>query len=601
MSDKLVNRRDIDFNLYEILDVEKLTENEYYEDHSKETFTMALDAAYQLAQEVFWPKYQEFDSQECHMKDGQAIVPEGMQEVWDALRDGGWFAAGGDYEMEGQQFPSIVHLACSLMFDAANSSATMYMGLTNGAAHLLHAFASEELIEKFVKPMYSGEYGGTMCLTEPQAGTSLGDISTTADKVEGEDYYIIRGTKRFISSGDHNLAANIIHPVLAKIDGAPAGVKGISLFIVPKFRINDDSTIGEPNDVITASLEHKLGLKGQATAELIFGENDQCRGYLVGNENSGLKYMFQMMNGARIHTGLQAIGQASAAYYCALQYTKEREQGRHITDKSDTSPQIPIIQHAEIRRMLLIQKAYIEGTFALLTYCSMQQDIMLVTQGKDEDAYQKSRAVLEMLTPVCKAYSSDVGCESISIALQCFGGSGYIEEFPLAQMFRDSRICPIYEGTNQVQAMDLLGRKVASNNGANFQTLMVEISATIALAQEQEELKDLAEKVNAALQTVVETTMHLGGIGMGGEVDKYISHASTYLTAFSQLVISWRFLVQSIVANKAINDGSEDIFYISKLETARYYIKAILPSTHTICQNIKDDADTALAFQEDWF
>ncbi|MBN4046828.1 acyl-CoA dehydrogenase [bacterium AH-315-P07] len=601
MSDTLVNRRDIDFNLYEILDVEELTSHPYFEDHSKETFTMALDAAYQLAQEVFWPKFQEFDGQECHMKDGQAIVPEGMKEIWNALRDGGWFSAGADAEMDGQQFPSVVHLAYSMMFSASNTSAAMYMGLTNGAAQLLQAFSSEELVEKYVKPMYAGKYGGTMCLTEPQAGTSLGDIKSTAEKVDGEDYYIIRGTKRFISSGDHDLAENIIHPVLAKIEGAPSGVKGISLFIVPKFRVNDDNSIGESNDVITASLEHKLGLKGQATAELIFGENNECRGYLVGEENSGLKYMFKMMNGARIHTGMQATAQASAAYFCALQYTKEREQGRHITEKNSDSPQIPIIQHAEVRRMLLMQKAYVEGTFALLMYCGMQQDIMRVTIDNDEDAYQKAKSILKMLTPVCKAYSSDVGCESVSIALQCFGGSGYIEEFPIAQLFRDVRITPIYEGTNQIQALDLLGRKVASNNGANLQVLMAEIGSTVAEAQEQEELKEIAEKVSAALQVVAETTMHLGALGMGGEVDKFISHAFPYLTAFSQLVVSWRFLVQSMVANKAINDGSDDVFYISKLETARYYIRAVLPSTHTICQGIQDDADTALTFQEEWF
>ena len=585
MSDKLVNRRDIDFNLYELLDIEKLNKHPYFEDHSKETFDMALDAAYQLAQEVFWPKYQEMDKQECHMKDGHAIVPDGMQEIWNALRDGGWFAASGDYEMEGQQFPSIIHLACSMMFDAANTSAMMYMGLTNGAAQLLNAFASKDLVDKYVKPMFVGEYGGTMCLTEPQAGTSLGDIKTTATKVEGQDYYIIRGTKRFISAGDHDLASNIIHPVLAKIEGAPSGVKGISLFLVPKFRVNDDNTIGESNDVITASLEHKLGLKGQATAELIFGENSNCQGYLVGNENSGLK----------------SVGQASAAYYCALQYTKEREQGRHVTEKNADSPQIPIIQHSEIRRMLLKQKAFVEGTTALLMYCSMQQDIMRTTMGVDEAAYTKANSILEMLTPVCKAYSSDVGCESVSIAMQCFGGSGYIEEFPLAQLYRDCRITPIYEGTNQVQAMDLLGRKVASKGGMHLQTVMGEIGATIAAAGEQKELKELADKVNAAMEVVVETTMHLGGLGMGGEVDKFISHAYNYMTAFSQLIVAWRFLDQSIVANRAINDGSDDIFYISKLETARYYIRAILSTTHTLCQNIKEDTDTALAFKEEWF
>ncbi|PCJ62681.1 MAG: acyl-CoA dehydrogenase [Candidatus Hydrogenedentota bacterium] len=601
MSDKLVNRRDIDFNLYEVLNVEELTKHAYFEDHSKETFDMALDAAYQLAQEKFWPMYQIFDQEGVKLENGQAIVPEGMHEIWKDLREGGWFAASNDYELGGQQFPSVVQLVCSMMFNAANTTASMYLGLTYGAAHLLSSCASDELKKKYIEKMFSGEYGGTMCLTEPQAGTSLSDISTSATPVDGEDYYIIRGTKRFISSGDHDLADNIIHPVLARIEGAEAGVKGISLFLVPKYDVNDDGTIGDSNDVLTASLEHKLGLRGQATAELIFGEKGACKGWLVGNENMGLNYMFQMMNGARLHTGVQAISQASAAYYCALQYTHEREQGRAITSKDTTTPQIPIIEHPEVRRMLLKQKAYIEGVLGLLLYCSKQTDIMRVSKDTDEDAYNKASGILELLTPICKAYGSDVACESISIAIQCYGGSGYIEEFPVAQMFRDSRVFPIYEGTNQIQAMDLLGRKIPMRSGMYFQDLMGEMGTTIEEASEIDDLKDMAGKVQQALETVADCTMHLGAIGMSGEVDRYISHASPYLQAFSQLVVAWRFLGQSIVANQKLQDGSDDVFYVSKLATAKYYINAILPSTHTICQGIKNEADTALNFEEAWF
>lgn len=602
MSNTLVNRRDIEFNLYEVLNAEKLTEYSYYEDHSRETFDMALDTAYQLAQELFWENYRNFDKEECYIDDnGQAIVPESMRAIWKALAEGGWFAVSADYDMEGQQFPSVIHLLCNMMFDAGNTAATMYMGLTTGAAHLLHAFASPELVEKYVKPMYTGRFGGTMCLTEPQAGTSLSDITTSATKVEGADYYIIRGTKRFISSGDHDLAENIIHPVLAKIDGAPSGVKGISLFLVPKYRMNDDDTVGEPNDVLTASLEHKLGLKGQATAELIFGDKGECRGWLVGNENSGLPYMFQMMNGARIHTGLQAVAMASAAYYCSLQYAQERTQGRKIMDKDPDSPQIPIIEHAEVRRMLLRQKAYVEGCTTLLAYSAMLQDTMRGVNDKQDERYINARGILELLTPVCKAYSSDVAIESVSTAMQVYGGSGYIEEYPLAQLYRDVRICPIYEGTNQVQAMDLLGRKVAAKNGMAFQALMMEIGKTLAETAEVEEIKDLSARVNKAMEAVVETTMHLGAIGMSGEVERYISHASPYLTAFSQLVVAWRMLIQANIANRKINEGSDDTFYISKLETTRYYIRAILSSTQTICQNIKDESDSALNFQQAWF
>jgi alkylation response protein AidB-like acyl-CoA dehydrogenase len=601
MSQPLVNRRDIDFNLYEVLDVESITENEFYEDHSKETFSLALDTAYQLAHEIMWPQFQPMDNEGVKLENGVTTVPEGMHDIWNALKDGGWIALPNEYDVGGQQFPMTIQLATALMFNAANTAATMYMGLTTGAAHLLGTFASEDLKEKYVLPMFSGEFAGTMALTEPQAGTSLSDIKTSATPVDGEDYHIIRGTKRFISSGDHNLTSNIIHPVLAKIEGSPAGVKGISLFLVPKYRLNEDGSVGEFNDVQTGGIEHKLGLKGQATAELKFGEKDQCRGWLVGNPNQGLNYMFQMMNGARLHTGLQAISQASAAYHCALQYTKEREQGREVTNRDPESPQIPIIKFPEIKRMLLMQKAYIEGSLALLMYCGQQSDVARVTEGKDEDAHHTALGILELLTPVCKAYVSDVAYESISTALQCYGGAGYIEEFPVAQMLRDSRVFPIYEGTNQIQAMDLLGRKIPAKGGAHVQTVMGEIGKTVAEASAQEDLKEYADKVQKAMEVLAETTLHLGGVGMKGDVDRYMSQAAPFLDAFSQVVVAWRLLSQAIVANRKIHEGSDDSFYLSKLATVKYYINAILPSTFTICEGIKNEADSAMDFEEAWF
>jgi alkylation response protein AidB-like acyl-CoA dehydrogenase len=601
MSQPLVNRRDLDFNLYEVLDIESVTNYEFYEDHSKETFSLALDTAYQLAHEVMWPQFQPMDNEGVTIENGVTKVPQGMHEIWKALKEGGWIALPNDYEVGGQRFPMTIQLATALMFNAANTAATMYMGLTTGAAHLLESFASDELKEKYVLPMFSGEFAGTMALTEPQAGTSLSDIKTSATPVDGADYHIIRGTKRFISSGDHNLTENIIHPVLAKIEGSPAGVKGISLFLVPKYRLNEDGSIGEFNDVQTGGIEHKLGLKGQATAELKFGEKDECRGWLVGNPNQGLNYMFQMMNGARLHTGLQAISQASAAYHCALQYTKEREQGREVTNRDPESPQIPIIKYPEIKRMLLLQKAYIEGSLALLLYCGQQSDIVRGTEGSNDDTYHTALGILELLTPVCKAYVSDVACESISTALQCYGGAGYIEEFPVAQMLRDSRVFPIYEGTNQIQAMDLLGRKIPAKNGAHVQALMGEIGKTIAEASAEDDLKGFADKVQKAMEVLAETTLHLGGIGMKGDVDRYMSQASPYLDAFSQVVVAWRLLSQAIVANKKIQEGSDDAFYLSKLATVKYYINAILPSTFTICEGIKNEADSAIDFEEAWF
>jgi len=599
MSDKLVDRRDISFLLYEQFDIEQLTKHPYHADHSRETFDLALDTAYSLARELFWPSFQEFDRQGVRFDGKNTKAPDAMHKIWAAAKEGGWFAPSFSYEYGGQQFPVAIQLAATYMFMAGNSSAAMYLGQATGAGHLLDSFGSKELQDKYMYKLYSGEWAGTMALTEPNAGTSLGDITTTATPVPGTNYYIIRGTKRFISSGDHDLTPNIIHPTLAKIPGAPPGVKGISLFVVPKYRVNDDGSIGAFNDVQTASVEHKLGLKGQATAELKFGENDACYGWLLGEPNKGLNYMFQLMNEARLFTGLQAIAGASTAYQCALQYAQERVQGRPVTERDPTTPQVTIIHHPEVRRMLLKQKSTIEGVLSLLIYCAQLADRQRVAETDEQKA--RAHRLLEVLTPVCKAYGSDAAYESVMLGLQVFGGAGYIEEFPLAQLLRDSRVFSVYEGTNEVQAMDLLGRKVAANAGENFREVMEEIGKTLERAGKFPELAGVSAQVAKAMEAMVDVTMHLGGIGMSGKHEEYISHATPYLRAFSQLVVSWQFLWQSVAACRAIAGGSDDAFYRAKLATAKYYIDTHVPSTLMICELIKSGNDTALNYKEEWF
>ncbi len=599
MANKLIDRRNMDFVLNEMLHVETLTQKEKFEDHSPETFKMALDAAYQLATEVIWPTYQEFDREGVSLDGKNVTVPESMHAIWKAAKEGGWFAPSASYDNGGQQFPNTIFLATGLMMNAANTAAMMYIVGTAGAAELLESFGSEELKAKLMPSLFAGEWGGTMALTEPQAGSSLADIKSTATKVEGTDYYLISGTKRFISSGDHNLAENIIHPTLAKIDGAPDGVKGISLFMVPKNRINDDGSTGEWNDVTTASLEHKMGLKGQATAELIFGENDECRGYLLGEPHKGMLYMFQLMNTARLNTGIQAISQASAAYYAALQYANEREQGREVGNRDSSSPMVTIIHHPSVRRMLLTQKAYTEGCISLLLYAGFLSDSMEGASPEERDAFL---GTLELLTPVCKAYVSEVAYESISSSLQCFGGSGYIEEFPVAQMLRDNRVFPIYEGTNDIQALDLLARKVVANNGAYFQLLLGKMNATIAEAREHDALTAMTDSVEEAVGQLAQVTMHLGTVGMSGDTNAFISFAPPYLRVFSQAVVAWLFLWQSTVAQKALNEGTtEEDFYCSKLATAKHYINIVLPTSKALIEQITDGERTALDFKEEWF
>jgi alkylation response protein AidB-like acyl-CoA dehydrogenase len=602
MSDTLVNVRDIRFVLYEMLGVETLTEYEYFRDHSKETFDTAMDAAYKLAREVCWPVYAEMDRTGVtyDTKSKKTRVPECMHRIWQAYKEGGWHGETGPVEFGGQQFPAAVGAATALMFNAANTAANMYIAGAFGAAGLIHSFGNDDLKKTYLEKLYAGEWGGTMCLTEPQAGSSLSDVKTTAVKAKDGDYYLLTGTKCFISNGDQDITENIIHPVLAKIPGAPPGVKGISLFIVPKYRINANGSIGEFNDVVTAGLEHKLGLRANATATLSFGDNGNCRGWLLGEPNRGLAYMFQLMNHARIATGLQATSLASNAYQHALQYARERLQGRKITEKDPTTPQAPIIKHSDVRRMLLTQKATTEGLFALLAYAAFLGDKERCSP--DETERMAAEAILGILTPVCKAYGSEASYDSIVLAIQCYGGYGFSEEFPLAQMLRDCKVFPIYEGTNGIQAMDLLGRKVVMKGGEAFKALLDQISKTTEEASQIGALKDLADKVTAALNEVAETTTHLGGIAMAGDIELYIGSAASYLRMFSRLVISWLFLWQSIVAQKTLDAGAADQrFYQGKLATARFYLNNELPHMHATAQILKSSERTALDFDEEWF
>jgi alkylation response protein AidB-like acyl-CoA dehydrogenase len=601
MSDTLVNLRDIQFVLYEMLGVEALTEYEYFQDHSKETFDVAMDAAYKLAREVCWPAYVAMDRAGVTYdnKSNKTHVPEPMHRIWQASKEGGWHGQVAPAEFGGQQFPATINAATSLMFNAANTAANMYIAGAYGAAGLIISFGDDKLKKTYVEKLCAGEWGGTMCLTEPQAGSSLSDVKTMAVKAKDGDYYLLTGTKCFISNGDQDITENIIHPVLARLPDAPPGVKGISLFIVPKYRVNDDGSVGEFNDVVTAGLEHKLGIKGNATATLSFGDNGNCRGWLLGEPNKGLAYMFQLMNHARIATGLQATSLASNAYQHALQYSRERLQSRKVTEKNPATPQVPIIKHADVRRMLLTQKATTEGMFALLAYSAFLGDKEHFSP--DETERMDSEAVLEVLTPVCKAYGSEASYDSIVLAIQCYGGYGFSEEFPLAQMLRDCKVFPIYEGTNGIQAMDLLGRKVVMKGGAAFRAFLAAVSKTVEQASQLDSLKEMAGKVSAAMDEVAETTMQLGGVAMSGDIEGFISSATLYLKMFSPLVVSWLFLWQSIVAQKALDAGSTDSYYKGKLATARFYLNHELPHLHATAQILKSGERTALDFDEEWF
>jgi butyryl-CoA dehydrogenase len=445
--------RNLQFLLHEVLHVTQLQQYERYQDYDREAIDMAMDAAKQLCDQHLFPYYRIMDKEKARYDNGVVKVHESIRAGIRALAEGGWIAAHDDTDVGGQQMPYTILNAATSLFHAANANITSHAFLTTGAANLIRTFGSPELNDTYIDHMYSGAWQGTMALTEPQAGSSLTDITSSAEPLGDGKTFKIKGQKIYISGGDHDGVDNVVHLLLARIKGAPAGTKGISLFVVPKFRPDGDQLVS--NDVTTAGIYGKMGQKGYVAAHLMMGESDDCIGTLVGEPHQGLRYMFQMMNEARIGTGMMATGTASAAYYASLKYANERPQGRHPSNKDVSLPQVLIIEHADVRRMLLFQKAIVEGSLALLMQCSLYGDIAKVAEG---ETAKNAHILLELLTPIAKSYPSEMGIQAVSQGMQVLGGAGYTDDFPLEQHYRDIRVNAIYEGTSTIHGMDLLGR-----------------------------------------------------------------------------------------------------------------------------------------------
>ena len=456
MAEYLDDRRDVEFILYEHLGVEKLCEYDKYSEFSKDVFDMVLDQGLKLAKEEIAPLNEVADREGAKFDNGTVTLPKEFHEPYKKYCEGGWIGVASDPEWGGQGLPRVMAMATGEFFTGACLAFMMTPSLTHGAAHMFENFASDELKNLYVEKMYAGQWAGTMCLTEPQAGSAVGDVKTLAVK-EG-DVYKITGTKTFISSGDHDLTENIIHPVLARTPDAPPGIKGISLFLVPKVRVNPDGTLGESNDVQCGNIEEKMGIHGSSTCTLNFGDEGNCIGYLVGEENKGIVYMFHMMNGARINVGLQGSALGAAAYKQALQYAKERIQGVDIRNMKDpNAPRVPIIEHPDVRRMLLFGKSITEATRVLLLKTAYYDDLAEVTQ--DDAERDKAAGYVELFTPLCKSYSTDMGFEVCVQAMQILGGYGYMKDYPMEKLMRDAKLLQIYEGTNSIQRM-VVGREV---------------------------------------------------------------------------------------------------------------------------------------------
>ena len=593
MANEYISIRNLKFLVHEVFDIAALSQYDYHAEYNAEMFDMILDTAKQLADTEMFPFYEEMDKLNPKLENGTIKVHPQVGRVIQRLGEDGWIAARKPYELGGQQMPYSILNNALCIFYAANFAASSYAFLTSGAANLIDSFGSEILKNKYLEPMYSGKWQGTMALTEPQAGSSLSDIVTSATPTDN-GYYHIKGQKIFISGGDHSGVPNVVHLTLAKIEGGPAGAKGISLFVIPKHRFTEDGGL-ESNDVITAGKFEKMGSTAYVTTHLSFGEHDDCRGWLVGEPHQGLKYMFQMMNEARIAVGMTANAISSAAYYASLQYANERPQGRHISKKDVRLPQVDIIEHADVRRMLLFQKSIVEGSQALVTLCSYYADMEHVTEGEEQDKY---RLLLELLTPIVKTYPSEMGNLSVSAGLQCLGGYGYCKDFPLEQYYRDTRINSIYEGTTGIQGMDLLGRKVLMENGKAAQLFFQEVGQTIHTAKTIESLQSYAETLEESMLQLQQTTAYLIGLAQKDKPEVFLSDATLYLEMAGHITIAWQWLMQGIVAAKAIEKGglSEDDhnFYHGKMHTLQYYFLYELPKIRSLAFTLRNSGQATL-------
>ena len=585
MSSKFYSKENLHFLLHEVFDIEGLCKKELFKEHSAESLDMILDAAASLSQEHLRPILVEMDTHPPYIENGRVKVHPKMRELMQTFGRDGWISMSSPHEFGGQQVPFTIMQATGFIMGAANYSTMVYPFLTTGAAHLIESFGSDKLKQAYIPKMYAGEWQGTMAMTEPGAGSSLSDLVTTATPTT-EGHYLIRGQKIFISCGDSDAVDNIVHLMLARIEGAPAGTKGISLFVVPRMRPEADGSLVF-NDVNTAGVFHKMGYHGAPIAHLIMGEGNDCRGYLVGEEHKGLSYMFQMMNEARIGVGCNAVSIASAAYYNSLDYANVRTQGRKLTEKDPLKPQIPIIEHADVKRMLLFQKAIVEGALSLVFEATTRFDQWKTSEGEEKE---KNLLILELLTPMVKSYAAEMSILTTSAGLQIFGGYGYTKEFLAELFFRETRIHTLHEGTTAIHGMDLLGRKVMMKNGLATMLLMQEVMADIENAQQYEGLKPCAAILSDKMMKLQEVTMHLVEVAQKEGPEAYLSDATLYLELFGILVVGWQWIKQGTKVEelkKAFSKNYSAEFLESKLYALEYFFEYEIPKTDGLITRLK--------------
>ena len=611
MGNLLVNTRDQQFLLFEQFGIEKLFESEAYGGFSKDDLLMILSEAEKLAVSVIFPTLKEGDEEGCHFKNGVVTVPKCFREPFKKYSEAGWINPMDSPDVGGQGIPHTAGYGVMELFCAANYAFCMYPGLTHGAANLINVYGNEEQKKKYMEKCFSGEWTGTMCLTEPGAGSDVGALKTTAKRLP-DGKFLITGTKCFISAGDHDLTPNIIHPVLARIEGDPPGTKGISIFIVPKIRVNDDGTLGEPNDVKCGGIEHKMGIKASATATLNFGEDGKCIGELLGEERSGIKIMFQMMNEARLGVGMQGVAIGSAAFQHAVAYAKERIQGTPVWEmKNPAAKAVTIINHPDVRKKLMWMKSHVEGIRALAYFGAYCMDMSKVSKTEAEKANWEG--YLELLTPIIKSYSTDKGLLICSTAMDVYGGYGYCSEYPVEQLMRDEKIACIYEGTNGIQALDFVGRKLGQRKGANVMNMAGLIQKTIAKYKNDGQLGKAAATLEEASNAVFEVAMFFAAAGKGGDFIAPIYNAGKYLDIFGDMVVGYLLLEGAGIAQEKLNamyeekglvtigkkiglqrENQEAAFYAGKIASAKFFINEAVTTVKARCAAIKANDKSAM-------
>jgi len=578
--------REMNFLLFEQFKIGNLLGKGAFEAWGEDEVKSTLASCYRFVKEVLGPLNVVGDQEGCKIVDGRVIAPTGFKEAWKQLYEMGFRTIATDPEYGGAGAPHSVQVLVEELCSGANTAFNMYPGLAFGAAEVIEYFGTAEQKKTYVERMYNGTWGGTMCLTEPHAGSDVGSAKTTAARNE-DGTYSIRGTKIYISGGDHNLAFgdNTIHLVLARIDGAPAGTKGLTLFIVPRMRFDENGVNTTSNDVHVTALEHKMGINGSATCVVNFGDDNGCIGYPVGGEselNKGMPQMFKMMNGARIAVGIQGVSVASAAYLNALDYAKDRKQGSSMAHWKDaTAPRVAIIEHADVRRMLLDMKARVEGIRALAVKLSNHQDLAKALAGQDDALAAYHQGQVDLLVPLAKSYGSDQAFRVCETAIQTYGGAGYTRDYPVEQYCRDSKIFSIYEGTNHIQAMDLVGRKLGQAGGANLQAFLGDVAKFIAANKDHEVLGADLKRLASAQEAVGGSAMRLLMWFQTGNVTMVPLNANRFLEMMSEVAVGWLLLDGAAIAAAALKElpaGHADAaFYQGKIAAAQFYARNVLP------------------------